>query len=317
MRLLYAAPAARAAAEAAHAQAVRTREELAAEAAGTFITVLEIDAALRSTESFIDSLGARLEEMQARVEAGRVLEAEALKIRLDLQSAELDRQRLTDQRGVATTDLGRVTGADGPVEPDFTGDVDRDLAPRLTEVLAEALAARSDVAALAAQVRALELQVKAVRAERLPRFDAEVSFVLSDGDPFRPEELAQGTVALSWRPFAAGTVRPRAAAAEAEAEALAADLAELRRAVEVQLADALARLETSRAAVEVRKRGVELAAETLRVERERYAAGRSTTNDLLEAEADLRRQRTLHDLARLEVLRAWVSYDLASGAWGS
>jgi outer membrane protein TolC len=63
----------------------------------------------------------------------------------------------------------------------------------------------------------------------------------------------------------------------------------------------------------VRARGVELAAETLRVERERHAAGRSTTNDLLEAEAKLRRQPTALDLARFEVLRSWVRFDLARG----
>lgn len=83
----------------------------------------------------------------------------------------------------------------------------------------------------------------------------------------------------------------------------------------LQLVSALARLETSRGAVRVRERGVELASETLRVERERHAAGRSTTNDLLDAEAELRRQRTEHDLARFEVLRAWVSFDLAMGRW--
>lgn len=315
-RRLYAAPSAAAAAEAAGSQAVRTRQELAAEAASRFIAVLEIDAAMRSTRAFIESLAARLEEMRARVEAGRVLEADALKIRLDLESAELDRKRLSDLRLLAVAELGRAVGAGGPVEPEFGGKVDRDRPLALDAEMDGALAARPDVAALESRVRALELETRAVRAERLPRFAAQLSYQRSDGDPFRPDELATGTVSVSWKPFAAGTRGPRAAAVEAEAEALRAELAELRYAVRLEVTEALVRLDTARSAVEVRARGVELAAETLRVERERHGAGRSTTNDLLEAEAALRRQRTELDLARFEVLRSWVRYDLAMGTAG-
>ncbi|MEM1181396.1 MAG: efflux RND transporter permease subunit, partial [Acidobacteriota bacterium] len=88
-------------ADAAELVAGRTRQELAAGAAQAWLGVLRIDAAARSTEAFIESLEARLVEMEARVDAGRVLEADALKIRLDLESAELDRSRLAENRRVA------------------------------------------------------------------------------------------------------------------------------------------------------------------------------------------------------------------------
>ncbi|MEM1183000.1 MAG: TolC family protein, partial [Acidobacteriota bacterium] len=116
-------------------------------------------------------------------------------------------------------------------------------------------------------------------------------------------------------PFAAGTRAPRAAAARAEAAALEADLAELERAVDVEVQGAVSDLTTARETLRVRERGVELATETLRVERERNGAGRSTVNDLLDAEASLRNQRTLRDLAQLDILGAWVRYDLVLGAW--
>ena len=86
---------------------------------------------------------------------------------------------------------------------------------------------------------------------------------------------------------------------------------ELRRGVELQVRNALAQISVARRAVEVRARGTELAGETLRVEQERSSAGRSTTNDLLVAEAALRRQRTESSLAKLELLKAWIAYDLA------
>ena len=58
---------------------------------------------------------------------------------------------------------------------------------------------------------------------------------------------------------------------------------------------------------------VEQALETVRVDTERFNAGRLTTNDLLEAEALLREQRTLFEIARLDVVRAWVRLWLAAG----
>jgi outer membrane protein TolC len=103
------------------------------------------------------------------------------------------------------------------------------------------------------------------------------------------------------------------AAISAERDATRADLAEARRGIEVQVRQAVARLITARETVSVSRRGVEQATETSRVERERNNAGRATTNDLLAAEAELRNQRTRLEIARLEVVRAWLRLWLAVG----
>ena len=314
--LLYGSPAAESLAQAQGLQARRLRQELAREAAGAWLTVLSLDAAAKATDAFVDSLKARVKEMEARVEAGRILEAEVLKVRLELESGELDQSRLAQQRLVAVADLARTLGLEGQVEPAWDGNFDRGQDPSLGTAISSALESRVDLQALEAQLRALELRAKAVKAERLPKLEAVASLQQSDGDPFRPDELVQGTLNVTWVPFAKGTRAPRRAALEAEAEALRADLVELRRGVELQVRSALAQIAVARRAVEVRERGVELAGETLRVEQERNSAGRSTTNDLLAAEAALRRQRTENSLARLELLSAWVAFDLALGQEG-
>ena len=316
-RRRHAVPAAEAAVEVATAQATRLRQQLAGSAAEAFVRVLEIDDRLAVTAAFLESLEARLLEVEARVEAGRLLEADALEIRLELESAELDRRRMRSMRRVAVADLGRAVGHDGPVEPRLESPTDRETPIDLDAWTSDALAHRADIAALEQRMLALELQAGAVRAERLPRLEAVARYQATSGDPFRAEELLDGSVVLAWRPFASGTRAPRAAALDAERDALAADLTELRRAVALELQEAVSRLETARLAVDVRRRGVELAEETLRVERERHRAGRATTNDLLDAEARLRRERTANELARLDVLLAWVAVDLARGGLGN
>jgi multidrug efflux pump subunit AcrB/outer membrane protein TolC len=310
--VLYGLPATRAAAEAARGQATRTGQQLAAEAAERFLGVLEIDARLAATEAFVASLEARLGEMEERVAAGRVLEADALKVRLGLESAQLERDALREMRLVALAALALSAGLEQPVEPAWDGPPARDELPSLEAARDAALSSRADFAAIGAQLKSLALEKRAIKAEILPRLEASGTYVRSDGDPFLPEELAQGKLTIKWAPFVA-TRSPRVAAATAREEALEAQLLEIRRGVEVELKQALAELGTARRAAVVRGRGVELASETLRVERERSGAGRSTTNDLLAAEATLREQRTQRDLAELAVVRAWLKYDLAIG----
>lgn len=309
----HALPAARREAAAATLEAERLRQRLVAEAADRFLDVLAIDARQHATEAFLSSLEARLQEVGEQIDAGRALEADGLKIELERDAARLDLTTLRMTRGVLTRELGRVAGHPGPVEPRFDGPHDRALPLDPETLIRTAQQNRPDLLALEEQSRALAQRAAAERATVWPRLEAGAGWYLADGDPLRPEEIVEGSLRLRWTPFQSRTRRSRSAALDARAEALALDLEAGKRQVAIDVQTAIARLGQARAAVGVRRSGVELARETLRVERERASAGRATTNDLLDAEAALRRQQTDHALARIEVLRAWIGLDLATG----
>ncbi len=312
-RALHGNAASKLEAEASRFAATRTRDQLVVDAGEAYLNVLAIEADLAATGAFAASLSARLAETEARVGAGRALDADALKIRLALESAELEQLALEQALEVARLDLGRAIGEELPVEAGAAPDWFERAPPDLDAATAMALAARPDVAALEAQAAALDQRRAAVGAERIPRLDARVLWNWSDGSPYTEKSWTEGALVLTWSPFAAGTRAPRAAALAAETDAARNSLTEARRGVELELRQARARLLTARAAVEVSARGVEQASETARVERERNAAGRATTNDLIQAEAELRDQRTRLELARLEVVRAWLRHWLAVG----
>ncbi len=307
-------PAARERAQAAHGAALRAVQLASAAAADAYLDVLASDAALAATTSFIASLEARLAETEARVEAGRALAADGLKVRLALDSALQERLELEQARQLDLLRLGVAIGVDGPVEPSSGAPETVPGAPSFDAALAVALDARADLAALAAEERALELRRSAVTAERLPKLQASARWVWSSGSPYRQEQWVEGRLGVRWAPFAAGTRAPRVAALTAELAAHEAELVEARRVVELELRAAFAALATARGAVRVGESGVAQATETLRVERERHQAGRATTNELLAAEAALRDQRTRWDLARIALLRAWIHLSLAQGA---
>lgn len=312
-RLLHENEATKLEAEASRLAASRTRDALAAEAGEAFLDVLALEASLGSTRAFVESLAARLTETEARVAAGRALEADALKISLSLESAQLDALGLEQALEVARANLGRAVGETAAIDaaepPDW---IDRPI-PGTGAIIEAALETRPDLGALESSSEALDRRQAAVKAELIPRVDARLAFTWTDGSPYSESSWVEGAVVLSWNPFVAGTRAPRAAAILAERDATRADLVEARRGVEVEVRQAVARLVTARESVGVSRRGVEQATETARVERERNSAGRSTTNDLLIAEAELRNQRTRLEIARLEVVRAWLRVWLAVG----
>jgi multidrug efflux pump subunit AcrB/outer membrane protein TolC len=292
----------------------RTLQLLAARAAQAHLQVLDIEARQASTRAFVDSLTARLEEMQARVDAGRALEADALKIRQSLERAELELLGLSEAHATALLVLAQAVGANGRVEPQPVADWTDRPSPEAEAALNRALERRTDLQALDLAEEALERRRAAVKASALPRVDASAAWSWTDGSPYSEDQWIEGGLMLSWTPFASNTRAAQAAAVSAERDAVARDALEARRSLNTEIQSALAVLATARDAVEVGRRGIEQATETLRVERERHAAGRSTTNDLLDAEAVLREQRTLFEIAKLEVVSAWVDLWLVTGS---
>jgi len=312
-RMLFGARAARREAEATRQATARTRKELTAAAALAHLDALSLDAQLDATEVFVGSLRARLEEVTVLVEAGRALEADALKVHLALDGAEQEALALRATRSVALEALAQAVGTEEAVEALAAPDWTERAAPELEDAVSRALEARSDLRALGTTRQAIGQRRRAVLAEALPRVEGRVAWTWTDGSPYSIDNWVEGSVTLSWSPFAAGTRQARVAALGAQRRAVTAQLREARRSIEIEVHAALSAIETARAGVDVGLRGVEQAGEALRVERERHNAGRSTVNDLLQAEAGLREQQTRLAVARLDVVRAWVRLWLAGG----
>jgi outer membrane protein TolC len=311
---LAANPATRAETEAERLGATRTQQELAAEAARAYLEVLALEARKKATVALIESLQSQLDEVTVRVEEGRALRVDALKIRQAVERAELEALALDEGRSVALADLARAIGHIGPVEAGKAPDWLPRPAPDARSVIDLAIERRDDLESLDATSEALTKRRKSVRAEFIPKLDARAAWVWSNGTPYAQDRWVEGGVYLTWQPFAAGTRGPRAAALANQRSAVEFQLTEARAGVGVEVKAALAELTTARDAVGVGERGIEQATETLRVEQARYDAGRITTNDLIEAEALLRSQRTLYEIAKLDVVRAWVRLWLASGS---
>jgi outer membrane protein TolC len=311
--LLYSAPAARDEARAASLRSEWLRREMAAEAGDACLDILEIDARIDATEAFLKSLAARLDESREMVGVGRALEADALKIELAHDQAHQDMRELKRSREIALVALARAVNYDGHLEPEPAPDLVNRVSPSASEAFDTALARRPDLAALKTAIEALEKRRLAVHAGAWPRLDADAAWVWNDPSSYTQKEWCQVSLTLTWTPFAAGTRGPQAAAIAARTGSLRYDLEEARQGINLDVKSATAAIENGRDAFRVEERGVVQSEETLRVERARYRGGRSTTNDLLDAEAQVRERRTMREIARLRIVRAWIRLWMITG----
>lgn len=311
----YLSPAEKRSAEAEQYNLLRTQQQAAAQAADAYLDVLSVEARLTASQSLLDSLDARLERIQAQADAGRALEADVLRVRLARDQTRQDLLRLNQQQRVARMRLGRALGRNEPIDAQPVGDVDEALAlPRIDQAVNTAFERRPDLESLRRRLRANGLQTKAVYAEYAPRLDAVGRHIRSEGTAIASEEETRYGLQLSWTLFASATRGPRRDALNAQLMALEADLEEAQSGILLELEQAYADYETARGLQELGNSGVTSAEESLRVRRARYDAGRATIDDLLEAEADLAEQRASASVADLDVIRAWLSHQLATGA---
>ncbi|MGD9209960.1 MAG: efflux RND transporter permease subunit [Desulfobacteraceae bacterium] len=312
-RQFYEIPAAKYQSQAVRHQANRVRQQLAAKAAEAYLNILGIFERIQATELFVKSLEARAQEMQTMIDAGRALAVDGLKIQLAYEQALQDLTALKNTQIAARADFIRTLGIQENVTP-MAVPLLLDKQPLNKNVLiSRALSARQDLKQYTAELDATAQRRSAVNAEYLPRLDANASYNWIKDSPYQTDNWVEGGIQLTWTFFAANSRNPRKAALTAQKKSVSHQITETRRQIKTELTDALTQIKTAQKRYKVESRAVEQTRETLRVERERSLTGQVTTNDLLEAEADLRERLTQKALTHLNIMAAWVNLWLAVG----
>lgn len=298
--------------EAAQYQAQRQARMAAAHAAYAYLDWLSLQAQLQALSREQRSLEQQLQRIQALVDGGRALDADALDLEVALRQLDQRRITLDTQMQVLAQSLLRLTGV--PVKPQ---------PPRLRAApvefdngndLRQALEQRRDLQALRAQREALAAEVNRVRAQALPTLGAEVSVLRTDGNPILPEDDVRAGVNLRWEPFSSGRRRADRQAAQARLQALELDLQAFERAIEQELTAARAQILQARASARTAAAATVAARDSLSTRRARLEAGRSTLDRVLAAEARLTEQEALAQSAQYAELKASIAYRLAMGA---
>jgi len=281
-------------AEASRSRVRLTRDQLIFNVASAYYTALRIQQVIGAQEAALSSLKESLRIAELQREVGRIAPLDNLRIETSASQAERDLAGARNAYEQTLEVLKELINIPTEVALDVTGQLVKAPTAGQPELLREqALAQRPDIIALRKEMGAQREAVGIADSRLGPSLDLKAGYRgvtgIDDGTTrddailllqFRMPLYEGGVFRAQRRKALAQLRQTELRLRDAERRALA----EVARAVlDLKAADP-----RNRAAV----RAVEQAQESLRVEREKFAQGRGTSNDLLLAERALLSSRT-------------------------
>ncbi len=231
-----------------------------------------------------------LEQTRAFVEIGTRPPIDLVQERVNLANARVRliqadnayaTARVQVEQAIGVTDLGPWDIADTSLPP-VPGE---DAAPPV--LLAEAIAARPELAALREQLRGQELTVRALEGGYGPSLGVQAGLTESGG---KPDDLSSGwntQVTLSWPLFQGGQTRGQVREARANATALDAQSEQLAQQIRLELEQARLSVRAAGATLGASEEAADAARERLTLAEGRYQTGVGSLLELSDAQVAL------------------------------
>ncbi len=290
--------------DAARGEQEAARQDLAAggadvrlETESAYWTLVTARESARVLSESIVSYDTHQKDAQNRYELGLAARNELLAVQVERDRAELARLSAENQAEVANANLVRLVGLPPearvvPTEP-VARRADADEAGTTESLVATALQARPELAALRARFQTAEAQVRVEASARLPQLS-----VFGAYDYARPNSRILPLVdewndtwsagaELSIVVFNGGRTSAAVAEARSRADATRHRLRDLEERIRLEVTSRRLDFATAAAALQVAERGVASARESVRVETDRYREGVGLSSELLDAETRL------------------------------
>ncbi|MBV8812164.1 MAG: TolC family protein [Acidobacteriaceae bacterium] len=299
----------------ASALSVKNARDLVVEAVGNAYLQIIADAArITATQAEIDADTAVYNNAVRRHNAGTAIGIDVLRSQVELKQRQQQLVAVTNQFEKDKLTLGRVIGL--PVGQDFTTADPSPSIPlesiSLQDAEAKAYANRPDYQAARARALAAQFALRAARAERYPTLTIS-GFYGDEG--LRLFSNSHGvfnvTGSLQFNIFDGGRIRGDILQSESELTNRRNELANLRGQIDYEVRNALLDLKSSGDQVEVATSNMDLANQSLKESRDRFAAGVTNTVEVVqaqqavaEANENLISARYQYNLAKVSLARA-------------
>jgi outer membrane protein TolC len=300
----------------AGAQYAAAQADLKLAVADAYVSVLRARKALDVARSNVASLESVVRDAGSLFERELVPKNDLLAAEVALADAQQNRLRAANALEVATAGYNRRLGAamDRPVELSEPLDVVIELPEGLPALTEQAVARRTELAALDAQADAYGQLARTERSRVLPQVALSGGYQYLENQFLDDETIGMAGVGVHWSLFDGGQSRKRAAALERTQRATQQQRADAASVIELQVRQAWLDEQEARQRIAVTGRAAEQADENLRIAQERYAAGLGTQTQLLEAETLRVQALSNRDDATLDAALARLRLARAVGA---
>lgn len=307
--MLYQHPSVRKSVEAQKLKSRRAMKQAQFEAIGLYLQIEEIRAKKKALEDFVANLTRRRTEIRRLLELGRVSEADYLKVKLGIDDAEEAIRVLRTKEIFSGNLLSRFVGSAATISPEPLADE----LPKAVIDGSDFMGNREDLLALRKQMEASELKAGASRAEALPKLDVFIRYTQTTQNQLLEPNWTTAGVRLTWVGFDGGARYEKARSALFEKRAIESRLRSAEIAVNAEVIDAREMLKQKEAEFGVRRASIKEAVRAVDLESSRFGNGRSSVNDLLDAEEILRDRKEKLALSRVAWFHEWFRLQSALG----
>jgi len=309
--------AAREALTGASAQEAATLSDLKLAVAQAYVGALRARSRLAVANASVRSLGAHVRDVKSMFERQMVAKSDVLSAEVALANAKEEQVGAANAVQVALADYNRLLGQplerSPPLDPRLVFEPDVTAEP-VSQLVHQALVARNELKALAAQAGALTAQARAVTAGRLPQVALTGGYTHFDNQILDRQNFSMVGVGFTWHLFDGGAARNEAASLRSDSRAAGRRLADLRSQVELQVRQDWLAVRAARARVAASREATAQAAENVRISRELYSVGLASNTQVLEAVTLQIQATNNHDNAVLDEALAGVELAYAVGA---
>ena len=299
---------------AAHGLA-RTRDELVFNVTSAFYRAAALTKVLASTQAALKAMQSHQAVVEHQVQVGRSARVDLLRVRVRVADLKQQSVQVESDRDVVVHLLSTLMGLEETVPADALS-YELSFKPQPLHVeqwIGEALSARPDYAAAKKAIEAAKHQVAIAKGKHYPSVDLRGGYSGRSADHGEADENWNAGVEVSLPLFAGGTIKSSVAQARLALRRAEAQARKVELAVRHQAQTACLHIRKAAERVRATETAVAEAEESLRIEREKYATGKATITDVLEAQAAWLRARTNYFESLAEHRIAWAELALATG----
>lgn len=273
-----------------------------------YLVIYARKANLQLEEDSYNTLQKLYSDAEQRFKVGIINKNDLLKIKVDLDDAEIIQKKARLELNKSVKLLEREVGLTISLDELTFDEFNRDTAPSVFyhDYEQNMLQSRSEIKVLEEIVQATEMQVKAERGRLYPRVDISSNYTKYDSDylssfvgDFDEEIRHQLTVSMNLFDGFGNTSRIKKV--KQEERAAKNDLAELKNELITDLKNQFLEYDVNRDNVTVALNSIDQAEENLRIAKLTHSEGLSTTADLLDAVTSLSRAKFNHVAALTEL----------------
>jgi outer membrane protein TolC len=308
--MLYNAPATERLAEAAELRSSRQVKETQGKAIELYLRALEMRAKRKALEKYAANLSSRLREIRRIYELGGLSEGDLLKIKLGVDDANQGIRDLQKGENYLADMIAAFVGDSKPVVPE---DLPEELPASAACSDKADVSNREDVRAIDQEVEALELSRSGQKAEYLPKVYGFVQHGYTNTELVSKSNYDLVGVQLSWSLYDGGVALANSKTAADQLDALEQKKNLALSTFRASLADSAAALQIKRREYEERRQSISDARVVSELEFKRLKNGKTTINNLIDAEDMLKDRTEKANLSKVSWYQAWFSCQQASG----